>query len=215
MHVTNRELSNDSDPTLKSPVLPCKPSFSQHSSSIDHIMVTKTTVSASQPLRRRMNLLGATHTTHALRLNTTGSLTSSDSKGLSGISVSDPEDLHIDDNRASSPSDYGTGSDLSDHEQAGPPPENLGAPMPKDIPKRPHINTSHLPPYKDHARPSPMSPNTRAWYEFDLAVVVALVSPIGNWLTGGDHVKNLLLIIFLIFYLHQIIEGAHISIHHS
>ncbi|CAA7263989.1 unnamed protein product [Cyclocybe aegerita] len=53
---------------------------------------------------------------------------------------------------------------------------------------------------------SPMSPTTRAWYEFDLAVVVALVSPIGNWLTGGDHVKNLVLIILLIFYLHQIIE---------
>lgn len=54
---------------------------------------------------------------------------------------------------------------------------------------------------------SPMSPKSRAWYEFDLAVVVALVSPIGNLLTGGDHVKNLLLIVLLIFYLHQIIEG--------
>ncbi|KAJ2935484.1 hypothetical protein H1R20_g1612, partial [Candolleomyces eurysporus] len=51
-----------------------------------------------------------------------------------------------------------------------------------------------------------MSPNTRSWYEFDLAVVVALVSPIGNWLTGGDHIKNLLLVVLLIFYLHQIIE---------
>lgn len=39
--------------------------------------------------------------------------------------------------------------------------------------------------------PSPTSQNRRAWYEFDLAVVVALVSPIGSWLTGGDHVKNL------------------------
>ncbi|EDR00887.1 uncharacterized protein LACBIDRAFT_333742 [Laccaria bicolor S238N-H82] len=53
---------------------------------------------------------------------------------------------------------------------------------------------------------SSVSPGSRAWYEFDLAVVVALVSPIGNWLTGGDHIKNLLLIILLIFYLHQIIE---------
>ncbi len=51
-------------------------------------------------------------------------------------------------------------------------------------------------------------PNSRAWYEFDLAVVVALVSPLGNWLTGMDHVKNLLLMVLLVFYLHQIIEGA-------
>ncbi|KIJ64364.1 hypothetical protein HYDPIDRAFT_40580 [Hydnomerulius pinastri MD-312] len=48
--------------------------------------------------------------------------------------------------------------------------------------------------------------SNRAWYEFDLSVVIALVSPIGNWLTGGDHVKNILLILLLIFYLHQIIE---------
>ena len=53
-----------------------------------------------------------------------------------------------------------------------------------------------------------MSLTTRAWYEFDLAVVVALVSPVGNWLTGGDHVKDILLIVLLIFYLHQIIEGT-------
>lgn len=48
---------------------------------------------------------------------------------------------------------------------------------------------------------------SKAWYEFDVSLVLALVSPIGNWLTGGDHVKNLLLILLLIFYLHQIIEG--------
>jgi hypothetical protein len=35
---------------------------------------------------------------------------------------------------------------------------------------------------------------------------VALISPVGNWLTGGDHVKNLLLLLLLIYYLHQIIE---------
>jgi hypothetical protein len=49
--------------------------------------------------------------------------------------------------------------------------------------------------------------NSKGWYEFDLSVIVALVSPIGNWLTGGDYIKNLLLILLLIFYLHQIIEG--------
>ncbi|KAL4070138.1 hypothetical protein V8B97DRAFT_2104441 [Scleroderma yunnanense] len=48
--------------------------------------------------------------------------------------------------------------------------------------------------------------SSRAWYEFDLSVMVALASPVGNWLTGGDHVKNLFLILLLIFYLHQLIE---------
>lgn len=56
-------------------------------------------------------------------------------------------------------------------------------------------------------------PRDRSWYEFDLTVVAALASPIGNWLTGGDHVKNAILVLFLLFYLHQIIEGEcfHIS----
>jgi len=49
---------------------------------------------------------------------------------------------------------------------------------------------------------------SRAWYEFDLAVMIALASPVGNWLTGGDHVKNLVLILLLIFYLHQLVEGG-------
>lgn len=52
------------------------------------------------------------------------------------------------------------------------------------------------------------STRSRAWYEFDLAVVVALVSPAGNWLTGGDHIKDILLIVLLILYLHQIIEST-------
>lgn len=47
----------------------------------------------------------------------------------------------------------------------------------------------------------------RAWYEFDLAVMVALISPFGNWLTGGDHIKNFLFIALVVFYLHQVIEG--------
>ena len=45
--------------------------------------------------------------------------------------------------------------------------------------------------------------------DLDLSIIVALVSPIGNWLTGGDHIKNVFLIILLIFYLHQIIESAY------
>ena len=56
--------------------------------------------------------------------------------------------------------------------------------------------------------PSYSLPRDRSWYEFDLTVVAALVPPIGNWLTGGDHVKNVVLVLLLLFYLHQIIEGS-------
>lgn len=40
-----------------------------------------------------------------------------------------------------------------------------------------------------------------------LSMVVALASPLGNLLTGGDHIKNLLLLLLLIYYLNQLIEG--------
>lgn len=85
-------------------------------------------------------------------------------------------------------------------------------------PQRPKVDTLGLgaaaqfqsSPRTRHPSSSSMSHSSRAWYEFDLAVVVALVSPIGNWLTGGDHIKNLLLVVLLIFYLHQIIESKSI-----
>ena len=48
---------------------------------------------------------------------------------------------------------------------------------------------------------------SRSWSDVDLSLIVALVSPIGNWLTGSDHIKNLFLILLLIFYLHQLVEG--------
>jgi hypothetical protein len=41
-------------------------------------------------------------------------------------------------------------------------------------------------------------------------VLLALAPPTGNWLTGGDHVKDLLLLLLLVFYLHQIVEGAYL-----
>ncbi|KAJ4490522.1 hypothetical protein J3R30DRAFT_3278128 [Lentinula aciculospora] len=65
---------------------------------------------------------------------------------------------------------------------------------------------SHTPKHAEH-RPLAHHPaQARSWYEFDLAVVAALVSPVGQWLTGGDYIKSLLLVLLLVFYLHQIIE---------
>ncbi|KAJ7066429.1 hypothetical protein C8F01DRAFT_701416 [Mycena amicta] len=46
----------------------------------------------------------------------------------------------------------------------------------------------------------------RPWYKPSLPVLLALAPPLGNWLTGGDHLKDLLLLLLLVFYLHQIVE---------
>ncbi len=58
------------------------------------------------------------------------------------------------------------------------------------------------------AAAAPPPKKAGSWTDLDLSIIVALVSPIGNWLTGGDHIQNLFLIILLIFYLHQIIEST-------
>jgi hypothetical protein len=82
----------------------------------------------------------------------------------------------------------------------------LSSPAP-EIPVADHLRV--VDPSRPTSYPSDSAPHSaRAWYEFDLSVVVALASPIGKWLTGGDHVRNFLLILLLIFYLHQIIESA-------
>jgi hypothetical protein len=47
--------------------------------------------------------------------------------------------------------------------------------------------------------------------ELDLSIFIALISPLGNWITGGDHVRDLLLIALLVFYLHQLITGESIN----
>ncbi|KAJ7691103.1 hypothetical protein B0H14DRAFT_3175693 [Mycena olivaceomarginata] len=50
------------------------------------------------------------------------------------------------------------------------------------------------------------TPAPHAWYKPSVPVLLALAPPIGNWLTGGDHVKDLLLLLLLVFYLHRIVE---------
>ncbi|KAJ7899008.1 hypothetical protein B0H13DRAFT_2031337 [Mycena leptocephala] len=50
------------------------------------------------------------------------------------------------------------------------------------------------------------TPAPRPWYKPSIPVLLAIAPPIGNWLTGGDHLKDLLLLLLLIFYLHQLVE---------
>lgn len=42
--------------------------------------------------------------------------------------------------------------------------------------------------------------------DLDLSVIIALIAPLVNWLTGSDHLKSLFLVLFLIVYLHQLVQ---------
>lgn len=70
--------------------------------------------------------------------------------------------------------------------------------------------SSPISPTQSFSRSSsqPQSQSSRSWTDLNMSIVVALISPIGNWLTGSDHVKHLCLLLLLIYYLHQLIEGA-------
>ena len=109
----------------------------------------------------------------------------------------------VDTDNISSPSDYESGADTSEETDSDTAvtakisPDDT-VPMPRSSPSQPSSNERE--PREAHI--------SRAWYEFDLAVMIALASPVGHWLTGGDHVKNLVLILLLVFYLHQLIEGG-------
>ncbi|KAJ7222134.1 hypothetical protein GGX14DRAFT_428147 [Mycena pura] len=50
------------------------------------------------------------------------------------------------------------------------------------------------------------TPAPRPWYKPSIPVLLALAPPVGNWLTGGDHIKDFLLLLLLVFYLHQLVE---------
>jgi hypothetical protein len=162
-------------------------------------MSIKTTVASDTSFRRRLGVLDRIHADAIDRTHSNAKR--SDQPHILSLEIND---------NPSSPTDHDILSDSSDEgkERSEDEEEEVVKVEPKRAEEpfnRPTITTRNLRRQRDR---SPMSPRSRAWYEFDLAVVVALVSPIGNWLTGGDHIKNLLLIALLIFYLHQIIESA-------
>ncbi|KAJ7615177.1 hypothetical protein B0H17DRAFT_1115912 [Mycena rosella] len=59
---------------------------------------------------------------------------------------------------------------------------------------------------KEEHPDSAESPHGNPWYKPSLPVLLALTPPVANWLTGGDHLKDLLLLLLLVFYLHQLVE---------
>ncbi|KAI9436229.1 hypothetical protein H4582DRAFT_2058898 [Lactarius indigo] len=42
--------------------------------------------------------------------------------------------------------------------------------------------------------------------DLDLSVIISLIAPLVDWLTGCDYLENLFLVLFLIVYLHQIVQ---------
>ncbi|KAF8494928.1 hypothetical protein F5888DRAFT_1616488 [Russula emetica] len=45
-----------------------------------------------------------------------------------------------------------------------------------------------------------------SWADLDISIIVAVIAPLVNWLTGSDQIKNLFLVLFLIVYLHQLVQ---------
>jgi hypothetical protein len=51
-------------------------------------------------------------------------------------------------------------------------------------------------------------PRSSSLADLDLSIIIAVIAPLVNWLTGSDQLKNLFLILFLIVYLHQLVQGV-------
>jgi hypothetical protein len=47
----------------------------------------------------------------------------------------------------------------------------------------------------------------RLWFDIDTSIFLALLASVSNCLTDGDHVHNFLLLIMLVMYMHQLLEG--------
>lgn len=104
-----------------------------------------------------------------------------------------------------SPSGYESSASSSDETSHGLYPTSLQSDRKSNhTPKRPSNRHGD----DDDSHDSQHEARQRAWYEFDLAVVLVLISPMGNWLTGGDHIRDLMFFVLLVFYLRQVIEGV-------
>ncbi|THU79060.1 hypothetical protein K435DRAFT_811023 [Dendrothele bispora CBS 962.96] len=147
-------------------------------------------------LRRRLGVLEKAHS-----LSSHSSL--DDPKNKQKAAPASMEQHHAEEASGQSHSsftDYETYSESSESEDS---PDGARTPVPEQprraAPSRSNSFRTDPPPYTSASK-------DRSWYEFDLAVVAALVMPVGNWLTGGEHIKNLLVIMLILFYLHQVIE---------
>ena len=56
--------------------------------------------------------------------------------------------------------------------------------------------------FRDRSTASP-------WKDLDVSVVISILTPLLSWAFGTEYVKNILVAIFLVYYLHQLIEGQY------
>ena len=45
--------------------------------------------------------------------------------------------------------------------------------------------------------------------ELDISVVISILTPLLSWAFGKEYMKNILVAVFLVYYLHQLIEGSY------
>jgi len=93
-------------------------------------------------------------------------------------------------------------SEMSSEEESDSPASRVPSRHPSTSPKRHSNGGAGAFPSDSISRPPKPS-----WRDLDLSIAVALVAPMANWLTGSDHLKNLFLILLIIVYLHQLIQG--------
>jgi hypothetical protein len=82
---------------------------------------------------------------------------------------------------------------------------------PRSAPYASSTSTDHIPHESESDARRPPRHQKRAWYELDTSILLALLAPVAIWLSGGDHLQNLVLLVVLVLYLHQLIEGLYIS----
>ncbi|KAJ6542940.1 hypothetical protein B0H19DRAFT_1380980 [Mycena capillaripes] len=140
---------------------------------------------SSHPLRRRIHLLE----------RASRSFTTADSSTRNGDVDDHSEDQH---SLPSPPTSYETEYDDDDEE------EEQGLSGDDDIAGTPKSAVPIAEPREEEE--GYHTPEPLPWYKPSVPVLLALAPPIGNWLTGGDHLKDLLLLLLLVFYLHQLVE---------
>lgn len=54
----------------------------------------------------------------------------------------------------------------------------------------------------------PGQPTSSPWKDLDISVVLSILTPLLSWAFGREYMKNIIVAIFLVYYLHQLIEGS-------
>lgn len=153
--------------------------------------------SSDSPLRRRMNVLERAHAANMSAHSSLSAQAGSPPYSERGRPAVVEDDDYVTDESASGSTEY-SDVDANTTQATSPPPSPT---MHKGV----HFNDSEDDGLDERQR---RATRKRKWYQFDMAVIIALVSPLGNLLTGGDLVKNLVYVLLLLFYLHQVVEGV-------